>query len=138
LVAATQFVGLPQLTTSCTVPVTDVSAARSPGEDALGGQPDVVKVDVPGLKAMAGEVAEAAAIVGKAYPSRQGELTPTGPATAGWSCVVAAREASTAWGPFVKTLAGSVDGLANEMRTAADSYRESDDAAQRRFPGGPR
>jgi len=105
----------------------------------LGGHPDIIKIDVPGLKAMAGNVAEAADAVGRAYASRRGELVPGDSATAGWSCAAATREASAAWGPFVTTLAGSVDGLANDMRTAADGYRESDDTAgQRITPRGLR
>lgn len=96
--------------------------------------PDGVQVDAAGLRRVADTVEQVSTAVGRAHSSRRGELPVPAAAGEGWTSAAATRTATEAWGSFVGTLAGSVRTLGDELRSAADSYRASDEAAATRMP----
>jgi hypothetical protein len=93
-------------------------------------------VDVEQLRAVAGKVVAVSETIGKVCAARVGDLVPDGAAGAGWESVAAALVASARWGEFARQLAGSVGGLAGQMRVAADSYQETDEDSAREIGRG--
>ena len=96
----------------------------------------MLHVDVERLRALAASVTEVSLAVGEAHQTRQHDLAAGG-AVEGWATAAAAATACAAWGAFASRLVRSIDELASNMRTAADSYERADaDAAQALRHGG--
>lgn len=96
----------------------------------------MLHVDVERLRGVAASVTEVSLAVGKAQETRQHNLAAGG-AAEGWATAAAVATACAAWGAFVSRLARSIEKLASDIRTAADSYERADaDAAQAVRHGG--
>jgi hypothetical protein len=98
----------------------------------LVGDPQV-EVDADQLRAVAGAVARTADGFRRAHATREPDLAPDAGQVTGWSATAAARAAGTSWSGFLDHLTSSVDGLAADLRVAAESYDASDVAAADRL-----
>lgn len=98
------------------------------------GYPVQTQVDPVRLKAVAAEVAEAAAMLGSALSAAQGRLAP--PGQDGWLSATAARAAQESWTGFLTGLGADVSGLATGLEAAANGYARSDQAAADQFAAG--
>lgn len=94
------------------------------------GQPGPTQVDTGQLRAIGDVVRTVATDLAAVHKRHAADLAPA--QGAGWSCVPAAGSASTAWSGFLASLARTVEGTGDDLRTAADEYQAADQAGRTR------
>jgi len=98
------------------------------GGDELG-QP--VRVNVPGLRSLGGEIVGHGAELTRNVRSVEGQLVPGG-AASGWATADAARRASDGWETYLTGLAGRIEAAGQSLIDAANNYQGSDERAGQR------
>lgn len=85
-----------------------------------------MEVDPSRLRTIAGNAADTAGTVGRAFSSRSGALAPAG---SGWSVSGAVRAAAGPWESLARRLGTDFDTFSTNLVRAAETYLETDENA---------
>ncbi|ROT34019.1 hypothetical protein [Micromonospora sp. HM5-17] len=90
-----------------------------------------VRVHVPGLRSLGGEIVGHGAELMRNVRSVEGRLAACG-AVGGWAAAEAAQRAADGWQTYLRGLAGRIEAAGQALIDAANNYQGSDERAGQR------
>ncbi|GAB2963155.1 hypothetical protein GCM10027280_60020 [Micromonospora polyrhachis] len=101
------------------------------------GQP--LRVNIPGLRALGGEVVGHGAALKRDVTAVVGQLAPgPGPGVAGWAAFAALGKAAAGWNDFLTGLGSRMEDTGGKIIDAANQYQATDERAGQRNQVRPR